>query len=223
MQCKMMTTLPNPISAQIHSATQQPWWHVPLYGEGLMRYYIYVLYEEKKIGKWRPDMTSTGWGFSWSAYHICQSVLPEVDFSLAPHLQSQFIAKAIGLRRSVISRPLSRFSLSFPVLIVTCACPLLQSSDIQTHWEWGNSKLCGISLPCLAKTPFSTRLFRALCASAFLIPSLSHGHGLLTLCMVVCVDFFLCPVVVFSVWKCVRVNLWLRVCVCVCFPVWRFL
>lgn len=61
--------------------------------------------KKKKIGKWRPDMTFTGWGFSRSVYHNCQFC--QKTLSLAHHLQSQFIAKAIGLRRSVISPPLS--------------------------------------------------------------------------------------------------------------------
>lgn len=79
---------------------------------------------------------------------------------------------------------------------------LFQSSDIQTHWELGKSKLCGISLPCLAKTPSFN--FFSLFASVFLTPSLSPGHGLLTLCMC---DVPFCVLQGISVWKCVRVTM----------------
>lgn len=85
-----------------------------------------------------------------SVYHIWQSVCFK---TFSHHFTMSVHSRGYGLQRPVISRPLSG-SRSLPhSLDCDLRCLLFQSSDIQTHREWGNSKPCWISLPCLAKTP----------------------------------------------------------------------
>lgn len=163
-----------------------------------MTYSIYVLYDhwirlshsmmkgkKKKVEKWRPEMTST-W-FSQSVCTIspfCLKTLSLSSFTKSVHSKSY---RALTIRELQSSL---WFSLSFPILIVTCAVRPFRA-HIRTRWEWGNSKLCGIFLPFSLKVLFPLVSFALPVPPCFSYNFLSPGHSRLTLCMGVCVMFFM--------------------------------
>lgn len=128
-----------------------------------------------------------------SVYHICHvsfALRRSFTFPLSTSFTKSVHSKSHGAPkiRDLLSSTRVLGSL-FPVLIVTCAIRSFRAQIYKHIGSTGIKKLCGISLPCLTKTPLSICLFRSPRASVFLIPSPSPGHGLLTLCMGVCVCF----------------------------------
>lgn len=136
-------------------------------------------------------MTSTGWGFFRSVCTMFFSLLLRRSLII---LQRQFTAKAMGSkdqRSLVLSRVLA--------LITHLDCdlhrPLFQSSDLQTHREWGNSKLWNFPSLVSLSSFLSTLCFaRSLLVSPTPV-SRAWLSDFVPVC--VCVMFFLSSVVVF--------------------------
>lgn len=110
-------------------------------------------------------------------YHIRQSVSFALrrllsSFTKSVHSKSYRAPKICDLSSSL------RFSLSFPVLIVTCAVCSFRALIYKHIGSLGIQNCVEFPLPVSLKLHVSSPFL-----SVFLTPSLSHGHGLLTLCV----------------------------------------
>lgn len=182
--------------------------------KGILGYYIYMcsmIIEQDNQQKIKIQMVARN-DFHWlrflpiSVYHICLFCLQTSSVIIYNVHSKQSLCGSKDLWSLVLSLVLALF----PSLDCDLRCLLFQSSDLQTHWEWGISKLCGISLPRLTETPSFPLVFFSLslrlCVSHTLPVYRSSD------CAWVLVLLVWWSVSMFSVsCKCVHVNQWLCV------------